>query len=56
MGSVMDHPAENDARTPRERSYRMWFRKAFAEPAESARMRISVLWRWASGIWAMAGS
>ena len=41
---------------PRSRRARMWARKAFAAPALSVRMRMSVPCRWASGIWARAWS
>ena len=34
----------------------MWARNPFVAPAESERIRMSVPWRWASGIWANARS
>lgn len=44
-GSVTAYPTENRKFNPCSRKVRMWARKAFADPALSARTRIWVLYR-----------
>ena len=54
--SVIATPMEKKLRTPCSRKLRIWSRKPWLAPAESVRIRMSLPWRWASGICAKAKS
>jgi hypothetical protein len=56
IGSVIAAPMEKKLRTPCSRRLRLWSRNPWVAPAESERIRMSVPWRSASGIWAKARS